>query len=56
MTVANATSDIDVYWVRISGTIAEVLNELSSQGYGPRNVVSWTDGGTNAVAVACRQK
>ena len=43
-------------WVRISGTIAEVLQELANQGFTARYVKYYSDDGTDAKAVACRRE
>ncbi len=41
-------------WIRLSGTIQEVLDELQNQNISSDKVVSWADGGTDAVAVCSR--
>lgn len=42
-------------FIRISGTIAQVLQEMVDQGISKATqVLSWTDGGTDAVAVCGR--
>jgi len=42
-------------WIRLSGTIQEVLNALAKENASAINVVYWSDDGTDAVAVFCRQ-
>jgi len=42
-------------WIHFSGTIQEVLDALSSEMLSSENVVYWSDDGTDAKAVACRQ-
>ena len=43
-------------WIRISGTIQEVLDALSAESMSALNVPYYTDDGTDAVAVVCRQR
>jgi len=43
-------------WVRLSGTIAEVLQELADKSINASRVVWYLDGGTNAQAVYCKQE
>lgn len=43
-------------WLRISGTIQEVLDELADQHIHAKNLIYWTSGAVNAVAVVCRMK
>lgn len=43
-------------WVRISGTIAEVLQEIGDKSMNASRCVYYNDGGTNAVAVYCKQE
>jgi len=42
-------------WVRISGTIAEVLQELCDKSINASRVKYYSDDNTNAVAVYCKQ-
>jgi len=42
-------------WVRLAGTIQEVLDALASENASAINVVYWSDDDTNAVAVFCKQ-
>ena len=42
-------------WVHLAGTIAEVLQELADKGVNASKTVWYYDGGTNAIAVYCRQ-
>jgi len=53
---ASASSVGQTNWIRISGTIQEVLNALSSESMSALNVPYYTDNGTDAVAVVCRQR
>lgn len=43
-------------WIRLSGTILEVLNALAAQNASALNVSYWSDDGADAVAVMCRQE
>jgi len=43
-------------WVRLSGTIAEVLQGLGDNGVNSSKCVYYSDDGTNAVAVYCKQQ
>ena len=43
-------------WVRLAGTIAEVLQELADKGINASKNVWYLDGGTNATAVYCKQQ
>jgi len=43
-------------WVRLAGTIAEVLQELADKSINASRVVWYLDGGTNATAVYCKQQ
>jgi hypothetical protein len=54
MVATETTSDIGTFWMRSHGSIAEVLINLSSQGFTANNVIYWSDDGTDAKAVACR--
>ena len=42
-------------WVRLAGTIAEVLQELGDRGINASKIVWYLDGGTTATAVYCKQ-
>jgi len=42
-------------WIRLSGTIQEVLDALAEENASALNVVYWSDDGTNAKAVFCRE-
>ena len=42
-------------YVRLNGTIAEVLQDLGNKGINASRVIYYTDDATNAVAVYCRQ-
>lgn len=42
-------------WIRISGTIQEVLDALSAEMFSANNAIYWTDDDTDAVVVVCRQ-
>jgi hypothetical protein len=55
MAVIITTSATNGYWLYMTGTIAEVLNELADQGFVGRNLVSWSDDGTDAKALICRR-
>lgn len=48
------TSATNGEWIYLTGTIAEVLNELADQNLQAKNVVFWTDDATDAKALACR--
>lgn len=43
-------------WVRLSGTIAEVLQELGDKSINASRLVHYEDDGTDAVAVYCKQQ
>ena len=43
-------------WVRLAGTIAEVLQELGDKSINASKVVWYLDGGTNATALYCKQQ
>ena len=43
-------------WVRLSGTIGEVLQELADKSINRGRVVWYLDGGTNATALYCKQQ
>ena len=48
---ASASTAGNPPWIRIAGTIQQVLDELQNQNVSAEKVISWTDGGTDAVAV-----
>jgi len=54
-TAAQSTSG-GTSWIHLAGTIQEVLNALSSENASALNVVYWSDDGTDAKAVLCRQE
>jgi len=56
MTVAIATSAnaSGVSWLRLSGTIQEVLDQSEKERLTATNCVYWSDDGTDAKAVFCR--
>ena len=43
-------------WVYMTGTIAEVIQEIVDQGFTKRNVVEFTVDSGNAIALACRSE
>ncbi len=43
-------------WIRLSGTIQEVLDTLSAENASAINVPYWFDDGTDAKALMCRQE
>jgi len=43
-------------WVRISGTIAEILQELGDKGINASKVVYYEDDDTDGSAVYCKQQ
>ncbi len=43
-------------WVRIDGTIADVLQELADKGINASRVVWYLDDNTDAQAVYCKQQ
>jgi hypothetical protein len=43
-------------WVHLDGTIAEVLGGLAAANVSATNVPYWSDDGTDAKAIYCRQK
>ena len=43
-------------WVRLSGTIQEVLDELAKQSASALNTPYYYDDGSNAKALICRQE
>jgi len=55
VTVA-ATSAGQPVWLRLSGTIQEVLDEAAGQNLSAGSCVYWSDDGTDAKAVYCRQR
>lgn len=57
MTVTKTASTTEgTNWVRLSGTIQEVLDALGIENASAFNVVYWTDDATDAKAVFCRQE
>jgi len=55
-TASQSTSSSHTNWIHFSGTIQEVLDALSSESFSALNVSYYTDDGTDAVAVGCRQR
>lgn len=43
-------------WVHLAGTINEVLTGLAAAGLSALNVPYWSDDGSDAKAVYCRQE
>lgn len=43
-------------WVRLSGTIAEVLQELGDKSVNASRCVYYSDDNTDAVAIYCKQQ
>ena len=43
-------------WVHLAGTIQEVLDALTSEGASALNVPYWSDDGSDAKAIFCRQQ
>jgi len=41
-------------WIRLTGTIQEVIDELQNQNVSANEVAWWYDDGTNAKALFCR--
>jgi hypothetical protein len=57
MTVTITTSTVEgTAWIHLTGTIQEVLDELANQSASALNVSYWTDNGSTASAVMCRQE
>lgn len=59
MTVTKTPSAATVpgtQWLYLSGTIQEVLDELSSQSASALNMAYWSDDGTDAKALFCKQE
>lgn len=52
--IKSASTAGNAPWLRISGTIQEVLDELQNQNVGSIKNVVWTDDATLAVAVFAR--
>ncbi len=53
---ASTTGLTGTVWVRISGTIEEVLQDLADKNINAGRVVWYLDGGTNATATYCKQQ
>ena len=51
----SSSSGSGTQWVHLAGTIQEVLDALSSEMASALNVVYYTDDGSDATAVFCRQ-
>ena len=57
MTVTKTPSDQGVpVWVHLAGTIQEVLNKLSVLGIRGKQVIFYSDDGTNAEVMFCRKR
>ena len=57
MTVTKTSSDAGIpVWVHLAGTIQEVLDALASERASALNVPYWSDDGTDAKAIFCRQE
>ncbi len=41
-------------WIYVTGTIQEVIDELQNQNVSAKQVVFWSDGGTDAKCLFCR--
>jgi hypothetical protein len=52
---ASASTAGGTSWIRLSGTIQEVLDALSSEMMSALNCAYWYDDGTDAKALVCRQ-
>jgi len=52
---ASASTAGGTQWIHLAGTIQEVLNALSDEMASAGNVIYYTDDGTNAKAIFCRQ-
>jgi len=53
---ASASTAGNPPWIRLSGTIQEVLDELQNQNVSADQVVYYSDDGTDAKCVFCRMK
>jgi len=53
---ASTAGLVGTVWVRLAGTIAEVLQELADKSINASRVVWYLDGGTNATATYCKQQ
>jgi len=52
---ASTLSSSGTHWIRLSGTIQEVLDALSKENISGGNLVYYTDDDTDAKALVCRQ-
>lgn len=57
MVVTRTTSSSSgVSWIHYAGTIQEVLDALSADSMSALNTPYWSDDGTDAKAIACKQE